>query len=138
MAFFGQVKGVCFHSCYFSAAEVGKEGKRVTILVSSHVAIVTIITNMFLCFFSNASIMLSQVALHLACRVQHACDPDSGKLGVSIRIVSGIASLQVLNGLPLSNFPSTHNDRHSIGNVEADRRIELPTYFSNLHLQQQS
>ena len=64
---------MCSHPCYFSAAEVGKEGKegkRVTILVSRPGAIVTIIATMFCVgFFPNVSIIVSQVALHLACPV---------------------------------------------------------------------
>ena len=104
-------------------------GRRVTILVSSSgITIVTIVSVIFsVDFFPNASIMLSQVTLHLVCPVQYACGPDSGMLGIIILILSEILSLQVLNGLPLSNFPSTHNDRHNLGNVEVYWRIDLPT-----------
>ena len=124
---------MCSHPCYLLAAEVGKEGRRVTILVSSIGVIVTIIATMFFVFFPNVSIIFSQVALHVVCPIQHTCDSDSGMIGIIILMLSDIASLQVLNVLPLSNFPSTHNDRHSVGNVEADWWMCLPTYFSNMH-----
>ena len=41
-------------------------------------------------------------------------------LGISILILSDIASLLVLNGLPISILPSMCSERQSIGSVAGD------------------
>ena len=78
--------------------------------------------------------MLSQVTLHVAYPIQYEKGPDLGMLGIKILMLLDIASLVVLNGLSLSSFPSTCNNKYSLESVDSNWQVDQPTYFNILHL----